>query len=637
MFYVQTTVQPARLFVNIRRLGVISVDEKERFIGRFPSIWRSAIHRKHYSGASTSSVRDILKRMDELNTRVSAENSKTRKQRIIAEYPELRQLLEFVYNPEHRMFLSSAALTTYISKLLPSAPASVPSPVTLVDLFDLLSTRRVTGNKAKETARVFLQREMVLDDKRLTDVFGKLLDRNLASGFGAKTLKDVPWTSPSERLVATPLIPASPAEESHLSSNVLQAKQPSSIPSLSRSGETTPILPGFGSLDKFEVSLGKSITPPFSSLFKSPHDIWYASRKLDGVRCLTFLDFFCPFKESTAGSSITPQLFSSHCVSRSGNPFLSLSRLQSQLSYLASFPPLSEWLSRDSTNIAATTTGCIKRLVLDGEVCLMRPKTPEEIEKAQPRDDGSSKSLSDSMWIAGDRFIEDFSGTVSAVRRQGTIEHLSYFLFDVLSWGEVSTKGALPSPLGKSFSQRIEDVSSLGQWLDDTLEKQGISKENRIVRDLVQVQVKKEEDVEEMVERAANEGWEGLIFRKDNVYKGKRSTDIRKFKKWQDAEYTVESFDTSNMRLAVSGTFSEYKALSNIWISHKGHPVSVGSGFTAQQRLRWVEHPEEILGKVVTVEFFEECEAQDRKGKGDEGKSLRFPRIKAVWDKQREI
>ena len=49
------------------------------------------------------------------------------------------------------------------------------------------------------------------------------------------------------------------------------------------------------------------------------------------------------------------------------------------------------------------------------------------------------------------------------------------------------------------------------------------------------------------------------------------------------------------MRLAVDGVFGEYDAMANIWIEHKGVRVSVGSGFTAEQRIRFGKRPEDIV------------------------------------------
>lgn len=72
-------------------------------------------------------------------------------------------------------------------------------------------------------------------------------------------------------------------------------------------------------------------------------------------------------------------------------------------------------------------------------------------------------------------------------------------------------------------------------------------------------------------------------------------TDIRKFKQWLDAEYTVVGVDNSRMRLAVDGIYGEHDAMANIWIEHKGTRVSVGSGFTTEQRIRYGQRPQDIV------------------------------------------
>ena len=52
------------------------------------------------------------------------------------------------------------------------------------------------------------------------------------------------------------------------------------------------------------------------------------------------------------------------------------------------------------------------------------------------------------------------------------------------------------------------------------------------------------------------------------------------------------------MRLAVNGVFGEYDAMANIWIEHKGVRVSVGSGFTADQRIKFGQNPDLIVSRV---------------------------------------
>ncbi|WWD20017.1 hypothetical protein CI109_104490 [Kwoniella shandongensis] len=628
---------PIRSF-HIPRSGV--VQHRQRLGSYYDHPHSLLMIKRHNSTSYSDSVgRPVagqLRRVSELQRRVAAVNSKSLKQEIIAQYPDLKELLVYVYHFDRRNHLSFSTIQKYLASN-PSKPTATP-PTSIEDLFNLLSSKAVSGNNAKDVVVSFLAENGVLQEEELMETFGRLLDRNLVAGFGAKTLDDVKWGDSgvggmtnqqqelrgiSKQSSATPTSDQAQTTSSSTSTNTV-----SSDPQHHTGNGQTPVLPNFGTLEKFEVTLGKSIEPPFDKLFSKSSTPWYASRKLDGVRCLTFLDYYVPDQ----GDVDEPlELISTHFVSRSGKPFFGLEKLEHQLRYLGEMPQLKQWLEKDSEVVQRRDGGVVKRLVLDGEVCVMRPKTESEKSNAMPRDDGSAVST---MWSANDPFVEDFPSTVSAMRKNVSIPHLSYFLFDVLSWAEVRAKEALRDMpgLGKKFSERIEDIKVLGGWLNERLEKEGV--EEKVVKDLAQCRVSGVDEMEEMVKRAADEGWEGLILRADEGYKGKRSTDIRKFKKWQDAEYLVKSLDTSKMRLSINGIFAEHEAMSNVWIEHDGHPVSVGSGFTAEQRLRYSRNPEQIVGKMMTVEYFSESEKVGREGK----RSLRFPRCKMVWEEgKREI
>ena len=69
--------------------------------------------------------------------------------------------------------------------------------------------------------------------------------------------------------------------------------------------------------------------------------------------------------------------------------------------------------------------------------------------------------------------------------------------------------------------------------------------------------------------------------------------------------------------------------LSKVIIEHKGNDVGVGSGFSMEQRLYFKDHPEDIIGKVITVTYFEETKNQDGTF------SLRFPVVKYIHGDKR--
>jgi DNA ligase 1 len=124
------------------------------------------------------------------------------------------------------------------------------------------------------------------------------------------------------------------------------------------------------------------------------------------------------------------------------------------------------------------------------------------------------------------------------------------------------------------------------------------------------------------------EGWEGIMLRKDIFYEGKRSKNLLKVKKFYDAEYEVVGWDNDNHEVVREGKSKSMTMLAQVWIIHKGHLVKVGSGFTQEQRLQYMDGS--IVGKTITVQYFEET--TNDKG----GISLRFPTVKHIYEGVRD-
>ena len=119
------------------------------------------------------------------------------------------------------------------------------------------------------------------------------------------------------------------------------------------------------------------------------------------------------------------------------------------------------------------------------------------------------------------------------------------------------------------------------------------------------------------------------MLRKNVGYEGKRSKNLVKVKKFHDAEYEVIDYDTDTAEVVRNGRSETIEMLSQVWIEHKGHKVKVGSGWTHDQRLQYMDGS--IVGKVITVQYFEET----KNDKG--GISLRFPTVKIVHGDKREV
>ena len=237
-----------------------------------------------------------------------------------------------------------------------------------------------------------------------------------------------------------------------------------------------------------------------------------------------------------------------------------------------------EFLTLDNLKTDIKALG-LKNTVLDGEVC-----------------------------IVDDNGDEDFAGIIKEIKRKDhTIATPFYWMFDMLDMQDFNSKTS-----EVTFGQRIADLNALF----NTSKLIGVL-EQKIGNDQV---------FSEMMAESKAGGWEGLMLRKDSTYKGKRSNEILKVKQMHDEEYIVVDLENDVHRVIVDGSEVEEEMLKNVIIEHKGNRVHVGSGFSHEQRRHYFANPNEILGKQITVQYFEE--SQSKSGEY----SLRFPVIKAVYD-----
>ena len=237
-----------------------------------------------------------------------------------------------------------------------------------------------------------------------------------------------------------------------------------------------------------------------------------------------------------------------------------------------------EFLTLDNLKTDIKALG-LKNTVLDGEVCIVDEN--------------------------GD---EDFASIIKEIKRKDhTIATPFYWMFDMLDMQDFNSKTS-----EVTFGQRIADLNALF----NTSKLIGVL-EQKIGNDQV---------FSEMMAESKAGGWEGLMLRKDSTYKGKRSNEILKVKQMFDDEYIVVDLENDVHRVIVDGSEVEEEMLKNVIIEHKGNRVHVGSGFSHEQRRHYFANPNEILGKQITVQYFEE--SQSKSGEY----SLRFPVIKAVYD-----
>ena len=243
-------------------------------------------------------------------------------------------------------------------------------------------------------------------------------------------------------------------------------------------------------------------------------------------------------------------------------------------------------------------------------------KVIEEIEKLGLKD----KVLDGEICLVDKDGNEDFQGIMKQIRRKAhTISNPKYLVFDIIDGS------AFRSKLGNK--EYVSRYTELGAYLYNAKEK-GFD----YLEMVNQVTVANEEHYTEMLEAANDLGWEGLILRKQNsVYEGKRSKSMLKCKSFYDAEYEVIDLEFGPFRMIENGLEVTKEVLSNVVVEHKGNRVSVGSGFSIEEREHFKHHPESILNKIITVKYFEETKNQAGNF------SLRFPTVKVIHGSKRLV
>ena len=294
----------------------------------------------------------------------------------------------------------------------------------------------------------------------------------------------------------------------------------------------------------FSVALAKE----YDGKCEWMYERWYASRKLDGVRCLAVVDF------------------EGKCTlySRMGKELTTLNQVK----------------------LAIEKTGIINT-VFDGEICLM--------------DENGN---------------EDFQGVMKELRRKDhQIENPIFMIFDMIHKQDFDNQ--------EGYLRLSDRLGQLRGWLG------GRFIDTNILRYVEQYQITGQDHFDYWTKLSNSKKWEGFMLRKDVPYEGKRTKNLLKVKKFFDAEYEVIDFDIDDHEVVVNGRSETVPMLSQVWIEHKGHKVKVGSGWTHEQRLKYIDGS--IVGKIITVQYFEET----KNDKG--GISLRFPTVKHIHGNKREL
>lgn len=215
---------------------------------------------------------------------------------------------------------------------------------------------------------------------------------------------------------------------------------------------------------------------------------------------------------------------------------------------------------------------------------------------------------------------EDFSKAVQKVTKKGVqATDIKYCIFDVISYNAFIS-GEDDRNIDFTFIDRYDTYTEMYY---DHITDAGVADNIMVLeQELIQTQ----DQFDNWTKKVKDNGWEGFMLRKDTTYKGGRTKDLIKVKKFQDAEYVVKDI-TTGTACYNEGGMVEYDIVAGLVIEHKGNDVTVGSGLSKEQRIEWFKDPSKIIGKTITVQYFEES-----KNKNDDKLSLRFPVLKHVYE-----
>lgn len=115
---------------------------------------------------------------------------------------------------------------------------------------------------------------------------------------------------------------------------------------------------------------------------------------------------------------------------------------------------------------------------------------------------------------------------------------------------------------------------------------------------------------------AEEHDWEGIILNLDAPYECKRTKNLIKVKKFFSCDIRCTDIEEGSGRN--KGT------LGALICDYKGNKVNVGSGFSDEDRKQIWQHPEDVIGKIISVKYKEETKNKDG------GISIQFPVFEAV-------
>lgn len=227
-----------------------------------------------------------------------------------------------------------------------------------------------------------------------------------------------------------------------------------------------------------------------------------------------------------------------------------------------------------SDEIISTFGGSISNgLVFDGEITISDSDTPED---------------------------KVFNETSKILRKDGEKQGLTFHVFDII---------------------KIEDFASEVSTRDYATRRRVLNQLQETPHFKIVPVLYRGSDktvIPELLEKHVALGHEGLMLNTaDGLYKTKRTQDLLKVKKFNSAD--VKAIDV------FEGDAKYKDMLGGIVLDYKGYEVSCGSGFSDGEREYYWNNQDEIIGKIVEIQYFGESYNQN-----NDDISLRFPTFKMI-------
>lgn len=262
--------------------------------------------------------------------------------------------------------------------------------------------------------------------------------------------------------------------------------------------------------------------------------------------------------------------------------------------------------------------GIIKCYSRQGKEITTLGKLVNELQGKLP----NNTVLDGEVCLVDESGLESFQGIMKEIKRKDhTIENPLLIAFDMLTLEEFENK--------KGTTKYFDRLMNLWNWY--LLQDWNTPKKIANYLSMLDYDRYSPEALERWNQKVKEYNWEGLMFRKNVGYEGKRTQNLLKYKMFVDEEFKVIGVEEGDAQELVNGVMHKIKCVGSLIIEYKGNKVNVGTGLSLEQRKRWYEHPEEIIGSIITVKYFEATQNQDGSW------SLRFPVLKAVYKGERDI